>query len=539
MAWYRTAARWLPLVTATAVGSVAFGFFMQLRAQEALLLERRTELQAVRLRHALHRSLEQHLLALVRLAHHWESEVPSREEWEADAALLASHEAFQAVEWADSSMRVRWVAPIEGNERARDLDLGVEPRRRAALEAARASRQPAISRTIDLVQGGKGLLMIVPLFGERGFEGYLVGALATKSVLDSIAIGPGVGEYEVSIYDGGERVHRIASQSGAGVTRSTEAVALEMNGLDWGIHVAPSIGLVRSHFSLSSLTLAFGLPAAALLGLVMDLARRARFRARQAERARAALEREITVRRAAQADLELARLELEGRVAERTASLRNVNVRLEAEVAQRRRAQEALQLMVRELDHRVKNTLAMVQAVAEQTFASSPSPETFSTSFRGRIGALARLHQAVGEEQVPLERLVELTVAPYGGGAESLRVEGGEVSLPSRIVRPLGMALHELATNAAKHGAFSRATGRVEVVARLTGEQGRRLHLEWRESGGPEVDQPSRRGMGTALVSEALAYELGGRAVCHFDREGIRWELELPLDEPSKEPHAA
>ena len=167
---------------------------------------------------------------------------------------------------------------------------------------------------------------------------------------------------------------------------------------------------------------------------------------------------------------------------------------------------------MRELDHRVKNTLATVQSVAEQTLRSSPAIDEFRDAFAGRIQALARIHGALAGRQpegLSVGELVDLIVGPYRHHADSIRVDCDGSFLPAELVRALGMALHELATNAAKYGALSITAGQVAISARIASDDGGRLRINWREHGGPPVGEPARRGFGTRLIEEALAYEAG------------------------------
>jgi two-component sensor histidine kinase len=187
----------------------------------------------------------------------------------------------------------------------------------------------------------------------------------------------------------------------------------------------------------------------------------------------------------------------------------------------------------------VKNTLATVQALADQSLTASTSLESFRESFQGRIVAMARLHEALagdGLAGLDLRRLVELVVAPFDrGGCVSLA--GPPVIVAAETLRTLGMALHELATNAAKHGALSVADGCVEVSwhapGSLDSEPG--LLFRWIESGGPRVSRPSRRGFGTTFLEDGLNHELGAAARIEFRPEGLRCEISIPRidrDEP-------
>ena len=213
-------------------------------------------------------------------------------------------------------------------------------------------------------------------------------------------------------------------------------------------------------------------------------------------------------------------------------SLREANRRLEEEIQQHRRTEDALRFAVRELDHRVKNTLATVQAVADQTVRASSTMGEFSEAFQGRIQAIARIHTALAGhrwEGLTLTELIELVVGPYRHHAESVAVECDGTFVSSELVRVLGMALHELATNAAKYGALSTKEGRVAISSRLDSNGVQGLRICWTEHAGPRVHQPLRRGLGMKLIEEALAYEAEGAVRLHFFAQGLRCEIRIPV----------
>jgi two-component sensor histidine kinase len=217
----------------------------------------------------------------------------------------------------------------------------------------------------------------------------------------------------------------------------------------------------------------------------------------------------------------------------REAILRDSNGRLEREVEQHRRTEEMLRFTLRELDHRVKNTLAIVQSVAQRTLESSQSREEFSQAFYGRIQAMARIHTALAATKwkgLELRELFELTVGPYRPHADSVSIECDRAAVSSDLVRILGMALHELATNAAKYGALSTGEGRVVLASRLeSAGDASRLHIVWKEAHGPAVEEPQRRGLGTKLIQEGLVYESGGTVELAFLPSGVCCEIDVPL----------
>ncbi|HEY0300346.1 MAG TPA: sensor histidine kinase [Rhizomicrobium sp.] len=216
----------------------------------------------------------------------------------------------------------------------------------------------------------------------------------------------------------------------------------------------------------------------------------------------------------------------------RERGLRDANGRLEREIDEHRRTEDTLRFAMRELDHRVKNTLATVQSVADQTLRGAQSLDEFSDAFRGRIQAMARIHSALAGrrwEGLQLGELIELVVGPYRNDQDSVSIDGDGAFLSSDLVRVLGMALHELATNAAKYGALSTKAGRLAISSRVEPSDPPRLRIAWTERDGPPIGTPTHRGFGMRLIEEALAYEAGGRVGLQFARQGVRSEIEVPL----------
>ena len=203
---------------------------------------------------------------------------------------------------------------------------------------------------------------------------------------------------------------------------------------------------------------------------------------------------------------------------------------LRAEVRRSRELQEQQSVMLHELNHRVKNTLATVQALARQ----SRGGEGQAAQLEGRILALSKTHDLLTRDDwsgAPLREMLENELGPYRNGSDHCVLDGPEVALPPRHVLALGMTVHELTTNAAKYGALSRETGRVSVTWRtLRGESGAEiLLLDWRETGGPPVSEPARRGFGTRLIAGGISRELDGEVVMDFDPAGLRCAIRVPL----------
>lgn len=201
---------------------------------------------------------------------------------------------------------------------------------------------------------------------------------------------------------------------------------------------------------------------------------------------------------------------------------------------ERREAEEHLRLVINELNHRVKNTLAMMQAIGAQTFRNADDLEQAQDKFTGRIMALARANDLLtGEKWVgaSLRDVIAMTLEGYTSDDPSRRrVSGPRVRLASKTALSLSMALHELATNANKYGAGSTDLGQISVTWTVsTDDTGERLHLEWRETGGPPVSPPSKRGFGSRLIERGLAAELNGHARLIFDPAGLVCVLDASL----------
>lgn len=205
-----------------------------------------------------------------------------------------------------------------------------------------------------------------------------------------------------------------------------------------------------------------------------------------------------------------------------------------ADVTEPRREEHERELRFGELRHRVKNLLGVVQALVRLTAVEGRSAEQYRDDLLGRIEALTHAHElAFGtKDGVDLAALVGGTLEPYTGRNGAVTVEAGPaVTLPSARVQALTLVLHELATNAVKHGALSAPGGRVRIGWEVEEVGGvRRVRLRWEERGGPPVARPATRGFGTELIESVTTDELGGRAELTFAPEGLAGEITVLLD---------
>lgn len=203
-------------------------------------------------------------------------------------------------------------------------------------------------------------------------------------------------------------------------------------------------------------------------------------------------------------------------------------------VLERKRTEEHQRLMTKELNHRVRNTLAIVQSVARQSFADFAG-EDYLQEFEHRLSALAGAHEALTNrnwEAASLDELVRNAIFVCGAEEDQVEIAGPEVWLPPKATVSFTMALHELCTNAVKYGAFSLPAGKVSICWNIVpAAGGERLHLEWRERDGPRVDPPTRRGFGTRMIERALARELAGDVELRFAPEGVECIVDAPVPE--------
>lgn len=199
------------------------------------------------------------------------------------------------------------------------------------------------------------------------------------------------------------------------------------------------------------------------------------------------------------------------------------------DVTERKQADEHRDLLIRELHHRVRNTLAMVQGMANATANSAQDLTHFKETFARRIASLAMTHALLTDaktQSTTLSRLVRQELEALGM-AERLDLTGSDLLLPSELAVPIGMAMHELATNALKHGALRDDAGRISVHCVLTDESG---EIVWSETGGPVVQPPERRGFGAQLLDRVIGAQLGASTTRVFSPEGVSVTITIPRE---------
>jgi PAS domain S-box-containing protein len=206
------------------------------------------------------------------------------------------------------------------------------------------------------------------------------------------------------------------------------------------------------------------------------------------------------------------------------------------DLSRRKAAEKQQNLLTRELDHRVKNTLALVVSISARTAANTDTVQAFQKAFTGRIQALAATHSLLLESSwssLKLGEIVRSELAPYiDAAADQVTIEGLNVAVTPRAAIAFGLIAHELTTNAAKYGALSQPGGHVAV--RALGRDNQRsgaFVLEWRESGGPRVTPPERKGFGHTVIARSLQYSAGGSAEFDFDPSGVVCRVSIPSED--------
>ena len=198
-------------------------------------------------------------------------------------------------------------------------------------------------------------------------------------------------------------------------------------------------------------------------------------------------------------------------------------------VGERDRALHHQHRLLAELNHRVKNMLATIVALAERSGDDAVDLGDFHARFISRVRAIARTHEGLARsnwEPMKVGEVVAMTLAPFGSaGSDYLLASGDTATLSAPKVAPLTMVLHELATNAAKYGAWSRRGGRVTVVWACTNGS---LRLSWRESGGPALPVRPAPGYGLRLIEGTVGHELGGSTELEFRGDGLVCTLDIP-----------
>jgi PAS domain S-box-containing protein len=209
-------------------------------------------------------------------------------------------------------------------------------------------------------------------------------------------------------------------------------------------------------------------------------------------------------------------------------------VSIVTDVTDRKAAEDHIQFLMHEISHRSKNLLMVIQSIARRTARSAGSMEEFERRFERRLQGLAASHDVLVSKNwqgAPLADLVRRQLAPFAEIQGSrIELEGPEIVVTAEAAQALGLAIHELATNAIKYGALSVPAGKISVSWALQGDAGasRPLLLNWAEQGGPPVSPPQRKGFGHVVIGEMVERSLHGKVAMEFAVAGLHWSVSIP-----------
>jgi two-component sensor histidine kinase len=385
------------------------------------------------------------------------------------------------------------------NRRALGYDMYSDPARAAAMAEAELTLRPAASGRIVLEQETSGtapaFAIYMPVFrmnrpGERGLAGFVYTPFRAREFLDAAIDREGPGRFGVRLYDGEVNTgHLLVAQSISDAARDT--VEQEVTIADRKLMLVIEHADHRVLSPLSMVTLVFGLALASLLMLLARLLTQQAFE----DQARLAF-------------------------FEEQHSIRNS--------------------LTRELNHRVKNTLANVLSILSLTRRRASGLDDFADSLEGRIRALSATHDLLTVTDwgtTPIRAVIEAELQHFRSVLDdTILLEGPELELAPNDALSFGLAVHELATNAAKYGALSVPGGQVTIRWHRGEEHGGETgwaEVEWQETGGPPVATERRRGFGTELIEKVVAHELRQPVTLDFAPTGVRCVLRVPVRRPA------
>jgi PAS domain S-box-containing protein len=209
-------------------------------------------------------------------------------------------------------------------------------------------------------------------------------------------------------------------------------------------------------------------------------------------------------------------------------------VSIVTDVTERKAAEDHIQFLMHEISHRSKNLLMVIQSIARRTARTAGTMEEFENRFERRLQGLAASHDVLVRENwhgAPLADLVRQQLVPFVEIQSSrFEIAGPDVVITAEAAQAIGLAIHELATNAIKYGALSESGGKVSVSWMFEGNDGApgNLLLNWIEQGGPPVSLPSRKGFGHVVIGEMVERSLNGKVAVEFAREGLKWRVSIP-----------
>ncbi|HBB36274.1 MAG TPA: hypothetical protein DC064_31990, partial [Cyanobacteria bacterium UBA9273] len=283
-----------------------------LLTQEQAQIEQLLQAQALSIRQEITVQLESRILALDRMVQRWKIRdgIP-RSEWEAEAyAYMKDYGGYQAIAWVDHSFELRWVVPFVGNEedqnRYSELLNSFQPGLRTVLETARDRQQVTITHAANLMQGGKGFLVFVPIFNDREFDGFIAGIFGTRPLLNSILNKSSLNGYALALFDNGEEIYSYNPGINQHQAQWQQTTTIDFYGVSWILQIWPtSVLLENAQSPLLGGVLIGGLLGACMLSSAIYFAQMTGLRTRQLERINQELAKEVRERQQAQADMQV------------------------------------------------------------------------------------------------------------------------------------------------------------------------------------------------------------------------------------------
>ncbi|WP_347303067.1 CHASE domain-containing protein [Croceibacterium sp. TMG7-5b_MA50] len=383
----------------------------------------------------------------------------------------------------------------ERNRRALGFDMFSEPVRRAAMLEAERTARPTATDKVVLQQEqsgskGAGFLIYMPVFegavGGRQLRGFIYSPFNAQDFLAGVLEQEEASIASIQLFDGTAAPEHLLAAAGppdADGETVTEIVSIANNPWVLEVRAADKRGLSL----LSMATIIFGMIIA---GMLVQLVR-------------------LLTRQALEDEARLAWFEEQS------------SIRMS---------------LTRELNHRVKNTLANVLSIIALTRRRATELNDFADGLDGRIRALSATHDLLTQSEwgtTPVRAVVEAELLPYADASDhEIDLAGPDIALAPNEALSLGLAMHELATNAAKYGALSRAGGKVRVHWRLVADA--LIRIDWQESGGPPVAQRRNRGFGSDLIERIVAAELKNPVKLTFDPAGVQCMLTIPVRQPTE-----
>lgn len=267
--------RYLPLIVGMSFSTGSLFLWWALHEAERTYIQQTVEQKAEALNTEITEQIEPQILALVRMARHWEQEDGlSHDHWEMNARTnLEDFKGYRAIAWVDPSSQVRWIVPLEEMTIARNLHLDFEPQRQKTLETARKTGQLAITPSIDLMGGGKGFLVVVPTVENHQLVGYMVGVFQTEALFETLLDDSDIQDYAIQVFDD---THRLYSRYATVQTPNPNFVqqtTITLHELNWQVYVAPTRTLLsRMQSYLPEVSLFSGLSLSWMLALAIYLA---------------------------------------------------------------------------------------------------------------------------------------------------------------------------------------------------------------------------------------------------------------------------